>query len=174
MTAGNFSPAIPRIFKASRLLQAKAGHGPVDEKTLERCQAVLDLHSQSADFPAMAASPMAGIEAALLAGRDPDACPAAALQALIPPVMEIKANAPTFQYALTGRLAGALLGFLETTAALDALILEVAEAHVRAIRALVSWKMAGEGGKMGAQMEEELENARARYFQKIGVSASPA
>lgn len=157
----------PKIHKASRILQAKIGSGPIDEATVEKCQDVID--NNDVDFKPLAedyldklSKAMANIE------QNPDLSVEAGIESLTAPVMQLKANAPTFQYPLIGRLANVMLSFLESIRMLDKDALAIVEAHQRTLQAIIQKEVIGDGGAFGQQMEEELKNACKRYFAKKG------
>lgn len=163
MTTRHLQKAV-RIHKASFLLQVKVGSGSITERTIERCQAVID--NNDFDFTVMAGAHLDRLEMALAVAKQEPGDQFPVIRDMILPVMELKANASIFRYGLIGALANVMLGFLEAVKTLDEDIIEIVEAHHRILEVVVSKKMAGDGGQTGARMKEELENACTRYFLK--------
>lgn len=154
-----------RVLKATHLLQAKVGGGTIDEKKIERSQKVID--KNKIDF-----RPLAREFLDILAGEIEEIRGAGIAtfrnvpDKLSQPVMEIKANAAMFGYALVGRLATTVLHFLETVKKLDEDVLDIVEAHHKTLSLLIDNKVAGEGGEYGEKLETELNDALKRYFTK--------
>lgn len=153
-----------RIIKAAGLLQAKVGAGPMDERVVERCQTVMD--SNTVDFAPLGMEYLEKLEKAIEQARQNPTDTQSAIQAMVEPVMQIKAHAPTFHYPLIGSLANIMLGFLENVKTLDADVIDITAAHHQTLSAIISKNMRGDGGPYGKQLEEELKSACQRYFEK--------
>ena len=151
-----------KVHKADASLQMKVGTGPLDEKTVERCQKVMD--SNEVDFAPLAMEYLDKLENAI---KNADSTEMnAAIQNMTTPVMQLKANASTFHYNLIGNLANVMLSFLEAIKQLDEDALSIVAAHHQTLKVIVTKKMTGDGGPVGKQMEDELKSACKRYFAK--------
>ncbi len=157
-----------RVIKANKALQAKVGTGPLDEKSVERAQHVMD--NNDVDFSPVALEILNKLQDAIKTSRDDSIAMAKRVQSMTEPVMQLKANAATFKYSLIGNLANIMLHFLESVKEMDEGAIQIVEAHHKTLSAIVIKKMKGDGGVAGAQMEEELKSACARYFRKKKAS----
>jgi len=88
------------------------------------------------------------------------------IKTLISPVMELKANAAIFHYALVGNLANIMLNFLESIDQLDKDALSIVRGHHDSLKLILSSNMKGDGGQDGQVMITELKDACARYYKK--------
>lgn len=153
-----------KVYKANKVLQAKIGTGKVDEKTVDRCQDVMD--NNNVEFAPLAMEYLDKLKEAIDKARNKELDTKEAVEAMTAPVMQLKANASTFKYNLIGNLANVMLSFLEGVKELDNDVIEIVGAHHQTLSAIVMKKMKGDGGAHGLQMEEELKGACARYFAK--------
>ena len=87
-------------------------------------------------------------------------------QSLTRPVMELKANAAFFNYALIGNLANIMLSFLETINKLDKDAISIVRAHHGTLNSIIQKKMVGDGGEHGKIFAKELQDACNRYYNK--------
>ena len=153
-----------RVHKANKMLQAKVGTGKIDEKTVERCQKVMD--NNDVEFAPVAKEFLDKLQVAIERTRKGELEKDDAVKAMTEPVMQLKANSSMFKYTLIGNLANVMLSFLEAVKDLDNDVIEIVAAHHQTLSAIVIKKMKGDGGAHGAQMESELKGACARYFAK--------
>ena len=158
----------PRIVKANHLLQAKVGMGSIEEKKIRRSQKVMD--NMAVDFTPMAEEYLAQLAAALDSARKDDITSARKIQLMTEPVMQVKANAAMFDYALVGILASVMLNFLEALEDVDGDVLDIVEANYKTMRLLVGNKMKGDGGEYGKELQAELKDACRRYFTKMAIN----
>ena len=153
-----------RIVKANHLLQAKVGSGPVDEKLIEKSQKLIE--NAGVDFIPMAREYIAQLEQSIAAAKEKDKNDDAILQDMTTAVMQLKANATMFNYALVGNLANIMLNFLETIGTIDKDVLEIVSAHQKTLIIVVGNGMKGDGGEFGKELAAELKDACKRYFAK--------
>ena len=151
-----------RVHKADASLRMKVGTGPLDEKTIEKCQEVMD--NNEVDFAPLAMEYLDKLEEAI--GNADKVDMNTAIQNMTTPVMQLKANASTFHYNLIGNLANVMLSFLEAINEMDEDALSIVAAHHQTLKVIITKEMSGDGGVAGQQMEEELKNACKRYFTK--------
>lgn len=158
-----------RIVKASPLLQQKIGSGKVPEKAIKRGQRAID--KNEADFKPMAEATFEQFTAIIVIARQNEGKAASTLKEdLIAPVMALKANAGMFGYPLVSRLAGTMLAFLETVSEVDEDVINIAEAHVKTLKMLVSHDIRDANGDYGSELETELKDVCRRYFAKKASS----
>ena len=155
----------PRIVKANHLLQAKVGIGSIDEKKIRKSQKVMD--STNVDFVTMAQQYLADLENAITYARTSEEPAKKKIQSMTEPVMQVKANAGMFGYALVGVLASVMLNFLETLESVDDDVISIVDAHHKTLKVLINNQMKGDGGEYGQQLQAELKDACRRYFAKM-------
>lgn len=154
-----------KTIKANRLLQAKVGTGPaVDEKLVAESQKIID--SNRIDFVPLAQEYLALLRQAVDDARAGKKDSKTALHDMIDPVMQLKANASMFDYALAGNLANIMLNFLETLESIDKDVIEIAEAHQKTQMLIVNNRMKGDGGPFGNELTAELKDACKRYLAR--------
>ncbi|MCB9990265.1 MAG: hypothetical protein H6867_02660 [Rhodospirillales bacterium] len=153
-----------RIVKANRLLQAKVGIGPVDEKKIAKSQKLIDNHG--VDFLPLAEVYIAELEQALEELAKDSSNQEEAIAKLTGPVMQLKANAAMFGYDLVGSMSNIMLNFLETIEKIDRDVLEIAKANHKTLQLILNNDMKGDGGPFGKELTTELKEACKRYFAK--------
>lgn len=153
-----------RTVKASTMLQAKVGLGPLDPKVISRCQDVID--NNTVDFAPMAKECLTRMQGIIKKAQAGTLNKTAAVTAMTEPVMQLKAHASIFRYALVGNLAGIMLGFLESIEEMDKDVIAIVDAHHQTLKSIVNNKMEGNGGKAGEQLKAELYDACRRYYAK--------
>jgi len=158
------SAANVEIIKANKILQVKAGTGPLDERVVERCQRVMD--ENQVDFAPMAMEYLDELDGAIAKASKAEGTREEKVAGMTAPVMQPKANAATFKDDLIGILANVMLSFLEGVKELDDDVIVIVSAHHQTLSASVSNKRMGDAGVHGQQMEKELKGACQRYFSK--------
>lgn len=154
-----------KIIKVENNLKKKAGHGDISDVRISRAEQVLV--SDGTDFREIASPFLAQLQEAVHVVRQARTEEISdLLPSLINPVMELKANAPMFQYGLVGNLASIMLSFLEHINALDKDAIDIIGAHEKTLSAIIGKGMKGDGGPLGAQLTGELEEACNRYYRK--------
>jgi chemotaxis protein histidine kinase CheA len=154
----------PRVIRANHLLQAKVGSGEIDAARIQAVQKKMD--SLSYDFTPLAREFMEDIQRAVIAAEKSDGPSESLREALIAPVMQMKANAPMFGYSLIGELAHIVLTLLETAPQIDADVIEIVGAQHKTIDIILKNGMTGSGGDYGAQLQDELQRACNRYYSR--------
>jgi hypothetical protein len=153
-----------KIFKANFKLQQKVGSGPLDERKVQESQQVIE--TNEVDFGPTALEILEKLEKAIKRSQDSTANMQEAKALLTTPVMELKANAAIFKYALIGNLANIMLSFLEAIKDLDKDAVEIVKAHHNTLHMIVVRKMSGDGGEGGKMLMKELQQACDRYYKK--------
>jgi hypothetical protein len=144
-------------------LKEKAGTGGLDEAVLAKAQAMLE--ENTVDFAPLALTLLDALAAALEKVRAGSLAAEAALEAMIYPAMQMKAQGAMFHYALVTEISDVLVNFLETVAAPDADVLEIVSAHRLALHAVVSGRVVDDGGKSGTALRDALLDACNRYYR---------
>ena len=151
------------IIKANYRLQQKVGMGKIEAGTVKDMQNVID--DNKVDFSPVGLGILKKLEAALTeAAVSPDT--KMIKESFTAPVMELKANAGIFHYALIGNLANIMLSFLEAIKTVDKDAIDIVQAHHDTIRVIIMRSMKGDGGDAGKKLSLELEQACQRYYNK--------
>jgi len=148
--------------KANNLLQAKVGLGNLSEETLLKSQSIFD--NNTIDFRPIAFKFMEQFKDGLDIVKDKGERNRRAIERLVNPVMQIKANARIFKFSLLGDLSSIMLNFLESLNELDSDALDIVEAHHKTLYLIIKDDMRGDGGYAGQSLETELDNACKRYM----------
>jgi prophage DNA circulation protein len=158
-----------QILKASRMLQAKTGTGNFSREVIEKSQKAID--ETEVDFVPMAMAyleqlgkSIEEVEKGADKSRD-------AVESLVTPVMQIKANAAMLHYPLIGKIATIVLNFLETLQGADEDVLDIARACENTLTLIVTNRMQGDGGAEGEALQKELKDACKRYYVKNSLEA---
>ena len=152
-----------RVIRANYLLKAKVGHGKIPEEKIRECQSVID--NNTIDFSPMAKEFLDALMQTIQQTKAKQITEQEAVKRMTDAVMQLKANASMFHYALVGNLAKVMLGFLETLHRIDSDAIEIVDAHRITLTAIIDKKMQGNGGKYGKQLESELVKACERYYK---------
>ncbi len=153
-----------KIIKANYRLQQKVGAGPLDEKTIKASQNVID--TNRVEFEPLGLAILRRLDEAISKASEPNASMQHVRELIIAPVMELKANAAIFRYALAGNLANIMLSFLESIRTIDKDVIDIVRAHHNTLRMIVVQKISGNGGETGKQLVAELQSACNRYHNK--------
>ncbi len=153
-----------KIIKASTMLQAKIGRGPLDPKTVQRCQDVID--SNQVDFSPLAKEYLNRLDAVLKKVQDGTLGKQAAIGSITEPVVQLKGHAALFGYELAGTLANIMMGFLESIDSLDSDVIQIVDAHHQTLKSIIHNEMKGDGGPHGEMLKRELMQACRRYHSK--------
>lgn len=146
--AGNTAKTIA----ASRELQKRVGTGEIDEKVVKKAQTVMD--NNTVDFGPLARPYLGALSAALSDARQVQGTlDRKTLETLSTPIMNLKANAATFNYSLISALTGVVLTFLESHEKPGRKTVQVVDLLNKTIMLLVAKKMTGDGGEIGKALQ---------------------
>lgn len=152
---------LPRKIKASRELQGKVGMGPIDEKKVLAAQKVID--NNEVDFSQLA-RPELDVLQRVVAGAKTDRNYDDVLMAeLKTPIMNLKANAGTFNYAFVSELTGTVLMFFENVEKPDKKIVQIADILHKTILLALAYQMKGDGGAAGKALLETFQDVCSKY-----------
>jgi hypothetical protein len=153
------------FIKPLNLLKSKAGYGGLDEEILNKAQAVLE--NNSVDFQPLAEMYLSGMMRGIERARNP--APGESEEVLITgmiyPAMQLKAGGAMCGYPLVTRIADKLIQFLEVIAEPDKDALDIVLAFHTTMRAVLTGRVTGSGGKHGDELMQALEAACLRYFE---------
>lgn len=92
-----------------------------------------------------------------------------AIEAMIYPAMQLKAQGSMFHYPLVSDISHILVNFLETVEDMDRDVLDIVIAHKMSIKAVLASHLKGDGGKTGKELREALMEACGRYYRSKNV-----
>lgn len=144
-------------------IKEKVGSGGLDETVLIKAQDMLA--NNTVDFAPIGATLLEALANALEKARTGQTTGEAAIEAIIYPAMQLKAQGAMFHYALVTEISDILVNFLETVTNTDKDVLEIVNAHRLAIGAAVSGKVKSDGGASGAALRDALMDACNRYYR---------
>lgn len=161
-----------RVFKASTILQSRAGTGLLSADKIQDAEATI--RNQTTDFTSAAKNILAGIDRLLTQFSDdrPEVS-RQILADLIDPFMDIKANAGMFGYPVASRLAAIILSFLETIETIDHDVMDILQIHQNTLHQIFNNRLIGSGGVHGDSLETELRAACNRYLARHSYDPLP-
>lgn len=145
-------------------LKEKVGSGGIDEKVLSKAQELLEKNTIHFE-------PIANMLLDLLSEAIADAKSDAtkgeeALNAMIYPAMQLKAQGSMFHYPLVSDISHILVNFLETVEDVNREVLDIVVAHKMSLKAVLASHLKGDGGKTGKELREALMEACGRYYRR--------
>lgn len=154
-----------KIIKASKTLQVKAGTGDVAPAALAKAEQAISANAEK-DFVPLAEGFMMKLFYGIENARRGAAVSKELIGGMTRPVMELKANAKMFKYDLVTNLSNIVLDFLEALPELDENAIEIVDALHKSVSLILTKRMSGDGGAVGATLQKELQSAVERYSVK--------
>lgn len=146
-----------RVIAASKELQQRIGTGEIDANTVKRAQTVMD--SNKVDFGPLARPYLTALSSAVSDARQKKGTlDKQTLETISTPIMNLKANAATFNYSLISALGGVVLNFLESHDKPGRKTLQVVDLLNKTIMLIVARKMTGDGGEIGAALQKAFKD----------------
>jgi hypothetical protein len=153
-----------RTIPASRELQSRIGTGSVNEAAVEKAQNVLE--SNDVDFAPMAKIELDKVTNLLKEIKAGEVDKAVAVQEVALPIMNLKANAATFNYPVISSLAGTVLSLIEEFDTFNDDLLKIVDNMQKAILVALMQDMRGEAGEAGKMLVKEFQNVCRAYLLK--------
>lgn len=153
--------------KANLDLQKKVGTGSIDEKKVEKAQEVIK--NNKVDFAPIAKPHLDELSKAIKASLGLKNPPneKEILESYMTPIMNIKANAATFNYSLISGLAGTVLTFLEDVKKYDRKVVQIVDLLCKTTLLILARKMAGDGGPEGRALQNAFQDVCHKTIKKI-------
>lgn len=148
-------------------LKQKVGSGGIDPRLIQKAQKFID--GAKTDFKPFAQEFLNQIANAIKDHREGKTDQKQGLEAIVVPVMELKANGAMFNYYLITDISRGLLYFLECLEKLDEDSFAIVEVHTTALQTILKNEVRGNTGKEGIMLLEELQNACKRYYSKHNI-----
>ena len=145
-------------------LKSKVGSGGIDDSVLVKAQELLE--NNTIAFKPIAQmlvdilhEAIADAKSGTLKGED-------AIQAMLSPAMQLKAQGGMFHYPLISQIGDILVNFLETVPDVDKDVIDIVVHHKFALNAVLGSQIKGDGGKLGRELREALLDACMRYYKR--------
>lgn len=150
----------PQFIKPENNIKKKVGYGGLNPNVLNKAED--RIQNNNVDFKPVAAEYLAEIDAALKNISDIKVDQAAVktrLQAIIEPVMQIKAHSAMFKFDLLGLIADSFLRFLENKKIADAKTASLSIEYYKTMRLLVDQNIKGNGNDELRTVYKRLDEA---------------
>lgn len=144
-------------------LKEKVGSGGIDENVINKAQTLLE--NNTVDFKPIAAMLIELLTEAITDAKNGNSKGEAAIEAMIYPAMQLKAQGTMFHYPLVTDISNILVNFLETVTNVDKDVLDLVVAHKMSINAVLASQIKGDGGKVGKELRDALMDACNRYYK---------
>jgi hypothetical protein len=154
----------PRFIKPANVLKQKVGSGGLSDDIIDNAQTFIE--ENNIDFLPYAESFLEEFSKRIRDYKSLGDDFENRRDALIRPVMQLKANGGMFRYRLVSDVADIALQFLEAIEEINEDGINVLKAHEKTIRIIIDNKLAGDGGSEGYDLVKELDGACKRYFSK--------
>jgi hypothetical protein len=145
-------------------IKEKIGSGGLDETVLVKAQELLE--NNTIDFKPVARLQVDILSEAIADAKSGVSAGEEAINAMLYPAMQLKAQGTMFHYPLISEIAQILVNFLETVPAADKDVMDIVVHHKFAINAVLGSEIKGDGGKLGRELRDALLDACARYYKK--------
>ena len=144
-------------------LKEKVGHGGIDETVLGKAQELLE--NNTVDFKPIALMLVDLLHEAISDAKSGSTTGEDAIEAMLYPAMQLKAQGGMFHYPLISEISNILVNFLETVTDTDKDVMDIVVAHKMSINAVLASQIKGDGGKVGRELRDALLDACARYYK---------
>lgn len=169
MEASQTADQDTKRIKANLDLQKKVGTGSIDEKKVEKAQDVIK--NNKVDFAPIAKPHLDELSQAIKAsmGLKNPSNEKEILESYMTPIMNIKANAATFNYSLISGLAGTVLTFLEDAKKYDKKVVQIVDLLYKTTLLILARKMSGDGGAEGRALLAAFHDVCQKTMKKIAA-----
>lgn len=159
-----------KIYKASKVLQDKAGKGTVSKEKIAEAQRIIE--DNTVNFVPMANDYLIDLSDALKEAGNDDIALDQRRHNITLPIMQLKATGKIFGYKLIGDLSTLVLNFLETVKTVDEDVVSIINAHHQMTALILREQIMHDGGLNGETMKKELSSVCARYLKKNNIKKS--
>ena len=153
------------IIRPPNKIKEAVGGGGLDAQVLRKAQTALEINASGIDFRPQAREMIGFLEKAYDDARTGVTTGTVAIEAMIHPAMQLKAQGGMFKYTLLTEICNILVNFLETSEKVDRNSLAIVEVHLKTIKAIIGRSMTGDGGPVGKELREALMDACNRYYR---------
>jgi len=157
--------SLAQLIVPPRKLKEKVGSGGLDKSIIVRAQHLLE--SNTIDFKPIGSHLLRALDQAIQDVRSGKLRGKAALQNLLYPVMELKAQGTMFHYPLITDISDTLIHFLEARTEINDDVLTLVGGYKMAATAIFSRGLKGSGGTAGNELRTALTDAYNRFYKTI-------
>lgn len=145
-------------------IKEKVGSGGIDEVVMQKAQDLVE--NNSVDFKPIATMLVDLLNEGIQEIRTGVIKDEEAIESLIYPAMQLKAQGGMFHYPLITEICNILVNFLETVEEADKDVLDIVIAHKMAINVVLGSEIKQDGGDQGKALRDALMEACNRYYKK--------
>lgn len=146
------------------VIKRKVGSGGIDPEIIVKAQQ--NLEENTVDFKPIATELIAALDKGLQDTTNGAIKGEAAIEAMLYPAMQLKAQGAMFHFPLVSEISDILVSFLETvTIPPSESALEIVDAHKLAIGVVISSNMTGRPTMQGQELKTSLMEACIRYYK---------
>jgi hypothetical protein len=153
-----------RFFMPPNILKKKVGTGGLHVSVLEKAQKHIE--AVEIDFVPYAKEFLKEFATSIKIAKESNDNTQTKKDALVAPIMQLKANGGMFKYHLVSHIADIAMQFIEEVEEINDDTVEILNAHSNTIKTIITNKLTGDGGKEGSALAKELDKACQRYFTK--------
>lgn len=154
------------IIRPPNKIKEAVGNGGLDAQVLRKAQTALEINASGIDFRPQAREMIEHLQTAYDHACAGTQTGTEAIEAMIHPAMQLKAQGGMFKYTLLTDICNILVNFLETAEKIDRHSLDIVNVHLLTIRAIIGRSMVGDGGPVGKDLRDALMDACNRYYRK--------
>lgn len=152
------------LIKPPHTIKQKVGSGGLDSRTIEKAQQSIE--NNTIDFRPIATLLIEELDSAINNTRNNLLKGEAAIEAIIYPAMQIKAQGSMLHYALATDISDILVNFLEIVTEMNSDVLEIAEAHKKTLQLVIMKELKDSKGPVAQQLRQALLDACNRYYKQ--------
>lgn len=151
-------------------LKEKVGSGGIDQALIAKAQAALD--ANTVDFIPIGDMLLKALDEALLSVTSGKISGEPAIESILYPVMQIKAQGAMFHYPLATDVSDILINFLETVTDINSDVMEIIQGHKKVLHTVLQKQMKDDTGLLGKQFCIALQDACKRYHRNLSPADS--
>ena len=148
--------------KASRDLQIKVGKGNISPNQIQRAQSIIE--NNKVEFAPLAKPHLKALKEAVAEAVRDVKDSADILEDIMAPIMNLKANAATFNYPLITEISAVILTFIETVKRVDHEIVEILENFYKTMSVIISQEIYTSQNPVGSRLLDEFRQVCRRYM----------
>lgn len=162
--SGGAKADVQIITPPNTLKHKVTGSGGPTPDMLAKAEAAISQMSE--DYPNWALADVDRLDAMVKEARPADANGKEVLGEAFKLAHDMRGQGGSFGYPLMTRIANSFCRFVEALDGVDKGALDICEAHLKSMRAVLQNRVKGDGGAIGAQIADGLETAVRRYKAK--------
>lgn len=164
MSEATQAPKVRRaeMIKPPNVIKEKVGGGGLDERTLTSAQK--NIEKNNVDFVPIAGQFLDILDKAIANTKEKRFADEAAIEAMIYPVMQMKAQGGMFHYPLVTEISDVLVNFLETVPNITPEVMDVILAHRTTLKAVVAHGIKDNRPQIARDLVQALKDACSRYY----------